>query len=191
MNKSDDLLKSLLALYRKLRSQIREKWNRDLPFDEIVFDRWERASNLGFGKGSSIYHNSYVYGDVSVGTNTWIGPYTLLDGSGGLQIGRNCSISAGAHALTHDTVKWAVSGGKAEYEYAPVIIGDCCFIGTHAIITKGITIGNHCVISAGCVVTKDVPDFSIVAGVPSRVIGHVIVSENDKITFNYDKKKKV
>ncbi len=105
----------LLALYAHLRAETHARWDRDLPFDELLFDRWERARSLGFGEGASIYHSALVYGDVVVGPSTWIGPFTLLDGSGGLRIGRNCSISAGVHIYSHDTVKWALSGGALAY----------------------------------------------------------------------------
>src|SRR4051812_32486005 len=77
----DALSRGLVTLYAMKREEIRSKWGRDLPFDELVFDRWERARELGFGAESSIYHLSYVYGDVSVGEHTWIGPFTLLDGT--------------------------------------------------------------------------------------------------------------
>src|SRR5437667_11348420 len=97
MTEPGALLRSLVRLYERLRLNMREHWQRDLPFEELLFDRWERAKSLGFGEGTSIYHNSYVYGNVKVGTHTWIGPYTLLEGSGGLQIGDYCSISAGVH----------------------------------------------------------------------------------------------
>ena len=100
-------LDQLRGVYDALRSEMREKWHRDLPLEELLFDRWERARKLGFGEGTSIYHNSYVYGDVHVGERTWIGPFTILDGSGGLRIGSNCSISAGVHIFTHDSVQWA------------------------------------------------------------------------------------
>ncbi|MGQ9581832.1 MAG: acyltransferase [Armatimonadota bacterium] len=165
---------------------MRERWKRDLPFDEILFDRWERAKSLGFGEGSSIYHNSYVYGDVRVGKNTWIGPYTLLDGSGGLTIGDYCSISAGVHIYTHDTVKWAVSGGKAEYERAPVKIGNCCYIGSQTVITKGVTIGDHCVIGACSFVDRDIPPFTVAFGRPCRPVGRVEVDIMGNIELLFD-----
>src|SRR5438132_9780956 len=119
-----------VGVYETLGATMRKRWDRDLPIEELLYDRWERARALGFGEGSSIYHNSYVYGRVSVGANTWIGPMTLLDGSGGLSIGDYCSISAGVQIYTHDTVKWALSGGTAEYERAPVVIGSNCHIGS-------------------------------------------------------------
>src|SRR5258708_3220000 len=69
----------LKELYTASRASMRSRFNRDLPFDELLFDRWERAASLGFGAESSIYHLAYVYGDVRVGEHTWVGPYTLLD----------------------------------------------------------------------------------------------------------------
>ena len=52
----------------------------------------------------------------------------------------------------------------------PIRIGHDCWIGGNAIICPGITIGDRCVIAAGSVVTKDVPDDSMVAGVPAKII---------------------
>ena len=183
MTELDRLLKSLVALYDKLRANMRERWQRDLPFDELLFDRWERAKRLGFGEGSSIYHNSYVYGDVRVGKNTWIGPYTLLDGSGGLTIGDFCSISAGVHIYTHDTVMWAISGGKAEYEHAPVRIGNCCHIGGQTVIAKGVTIGDHCVIGACSFVNRDVPPYTVAFGIPCKPVGRVELDGTEHVAL--------
>lgn len=165
----------MIKLYHNLRDTMKAKWNRDLPFCELVFDRWERAKSLGFGEGTSIYHNSYVYGDVNVGKNTWIGPFTILDGSGGLEIGDNCSISAGVHIYTHDSIKWAISGGKAEYEHASVKIGDCCYVGPYAVVTKGVKVGNHSIVGAYSLVDKDVLPYNKVTGNPAIVVGRVQV----------------
>ena len=183
MNSSEVLRKSVLELYKWLRKGMRQKWKRDLPFEEMIFDRWERAGSLGFGEGTSIYHNSYVYGDVAVGKNTWIGPYTLLDGSGSLTIGDYCSISAGVHIYTHDTVKWALSGGKAEYERAPVRIGNCCHIGARTVIAKGVTIGDHCVIGACSFVNHDIHSRTIAVGTPCKPAGDVKVENDGNVTF--------
>jgi acetyltransferase-like isoleucine patch superfamily enzyme len=182
----DDLARQLLELYEARRGAVRSRWARDLPFEELLFDRWERAGSLGFGAGSSIYHQSYVYGDVSVGKETWIGPYTLLDGTGGLRIGDHCSISAGVHIYTHDTVAWAISGGRSPVERAPVSIGDCCYIGSQVVIAKGVTIGDHSVIGAGSFVNRDVPAYSVAAGTPCRTIGRVSLSETGEVRLSYD-----
>ena len=52
----------------------------------------------------------------------------------------------------------------------PVVIGDDVWIGANAVILPGVTIGRHCVVAAGAVVTKDVPDNSVVAGVPAKIL---------------------
>jgi acetyltransferase-like isoleucine patch superfamily enzyme len=181
----DNAVEQLRALYVRLREEMRSRWNRDLPLEELLFDRWERADSLGFGKGASIYHSSYVYGDVTVGERTWIGPFTVLDGSGGLRIGRSCSISAGVHIYTHDSVRWAVSDGAAPYERAPVTIGDCCYVGSHAVIAKGVHIGEHSVIAANTFVNRDLPPYSIAGGTPCRILGRVTV-QGAEVGLTYD-----
>jgi acetyltransferase-like isoleucine patch superfamily enzyme len=187
MDDPETTQQTLTALYGRLRQDMQARFARDLPFEELLFDRWERARQLGFGAGASIYHNSYVYGTVTVGANTWIGPFVLLDGSGGLTIGSTCSISAGVHVYTHDSVAWAVSGGRLPYERAPVRIGDCCYVGSQAVIAKGVTIGDHSVIGAGAFVNRDVPPYTVAAGVPCRPLGRVVVKEDGAISFEYER----
>lgn len=179
------ILKELRQLYKILTEQMKQKWNRDLPLEELLFDRWERAKHLGFGEGASIYHNSYVYGDVKVGKHTWVGPFTLLDGSGGLKIGDYCSICSGVQIYTHDTVKWALSGGKAKYEKAPVKIGNYCYMGSQTVIIKGAIIGDHSVIGACSFVNKEIPAYSIAAGSPAKVIGKVKIGDCGKVQYEY------
>jgi acetyltransferase-like isoleucine patch superfamily enzyme len=186
VSEDERLRAQLVTLYTALRGQMRERWARDLPLDELLSDRWERARSLGFGERASIYASSLVYGEVAVGADTWIGPFTLLDGSGGLRIGRNCSISAGVQIYTHDTVKWAVSGGTAPYEQAPVEIGDCCHLGAQAVVARGVTIGPHSVIGACSFVNRDVPAYTVGAGVPCRPIGRVEVADDGSVEIVID-----
>lgn len=168
------------ALYQDLRQDMRARWNRTLPFDELLFDRWELARYLGFGEGTSIYQNSYVFGDVKVGAKTWIGPNVILEGSGGtLSIGSACSISAGVQIYTHDSIAWALTGGRAEYRQGPVSVGDACHIGAMSVIAKGVNIGDHCLVAANSVVTRSIPSFSIARGSPAEVAGRVRVDGKD------------
>ena len=180
-----ELAERLRRLYEAEDALMRQRFDRSLPLSESISDRWERARTLGFGEGASIYHHSYVYGDVRVGHGTWIGPNTLLDGSGGLEIGDFCSISAGAQIYTHNTVRWALSGGQAEYEHAPTTIGDACFIGPCAVIAMGISIGRRCVVGAHAYVNRDLVDSSIALGVPARVVGRVVDGPPGEVALDY------
>ena len=133
----------------------------------------------------TIYDSTTIVGDVKIGPATWIGPFCSLDGTGGLDIGEGCDISAGVHIQTHDTVRRCVSGKKMPVDYAPVSIWDYVFIGVGATILKGVTIGPHSVVAAGAVVTKDVSPCTIVGGVPAKKIGVVRFDEKGLVKLQY------
>lgn len=122
--------------------------------------------------------HAWVVGEPQIGEGTWIGAFTVLDGSGGLRIGAGCDISSGVQIYTHSSAKRCVSGRAYEQvDRAPVEIADRVFIGAGAVINMGVSIGESAVIGAGAVVTKDVPAGAIVGGVPARVIGRVDLSD--------------
>lgn len=182
----DRLHEDLRALHERLRAHTLETYGRMNPFAEDLFDWKERGRAwTRDDRGVTIYNSTPVVGDVEIGEDTWIGPYCSLDGTGGLTIGRNCSISLGCQINSHDTIRWALSGGRAEYEYAPTAIGDCCFLGTMSVVTKGVTIGDHCLVAAGSVVSGDVESFAIVGGVPARRIGTVAVGDDGEVELRY------
>jgi acetyltransferase-like isoleucine patch superfamily enzyme len=172
------LLEELRMLLSQQQAEVQKQWNRSLPFADYLVDRWQKAKSLGFGEGTSIYDSSLVLGDVTIGKNTWIGPFTVLDGSAGLTIGDHCSISAGVQIYTHDTVQWATSGGIAQPERAPVQIGSRCYIGPNTIISKGVTIGDGCVIGANSLVNRNIPSNTKAWGTPARCQGSVGSTED-------------
>ena len=164
------IYKALRRLYFLLVRDKAKRHNRYLSLSDYIVDRWERAAYMGFGDGSSVYDSCLVLGDVKVGKDTWIGPYTILDGSGGgLIIGDGCAISAGVHIYTHDTVDNVIS--ELEISHAPVKIGNHVYIGPQSVVSKGITIGDYCVIGAHSLVNKDIPAGVKAFGNPAKVVG--------------------
>lgn len=115
--------------------------------------------------------HAWVLGDPQIGGGTWIGAFTVIDGSGGLTIGEHCDISAGAQIYTHSTVARALSDDRTPVERRPTDIGDHVHVGAGAIILMGSRIGHHSVVAAGAVVTQDTvaPPGSLLVGVPARV----------------------
>lgn len=123
------------------------------------------------------YHEqAWISGDPVIGAGTWIGAFTVLDGSGGLTIGAGCDISCGVQIYTHSTARRCVSGRAYPHvDRAPVTIGDRVFLGANAVVQMGVSIGDGAVVAAGAVVTGDVAAGTVVSGVPARVTGTVVV----------------
>jgi acetyltransferase-like isoleucine patch superfamily enzyme len=131
--------------------------------------------------------HAWIVGAPEIGAGTWIGAFTVIDGSGGLSVGIGCDISSGAQIYTHSSVRRCVSGRAfAEVERQPTRIGDRVFIGANAVVNMGVTIGDEAVVAAGAVVTRDVPARTVVAGVPARPVATVLLDGAalaDGVTF--------
>ncbi len=168
------------------REEMREQYNRVLPSGEYIFNRFDKADYINAGNKSSIYDTSVVMGDVEIGDNVWIGPYTLLEGlNGKLKIGNYVSINSGVMIYTHDSTQSYVSGGIMPIKRGDVTIGNNTVIGTMSMIGCNVSIGNHCVVGAHSFVNNDIPDYSIAAGTPAKIIGKVEVDKEGKTTFRY------
>ena len=104
---------------------------------------------------------------VSIGKNTIINWDCMLYTTGGLVIGENVSIGAGVWLITgtHD-----MNHPQFIDTYKPIMVGDYVWIGMRATILGGVTIGEGAVVMAGAVVTRDVPPYAVVGGVPAKVI---------------------
>lgn len=115
--------------------------------------------------------HAWFVGEPVIGEQCWIGAFTVIDGSGGLSIGRGCDISAGAQIYSHSTVRRALSGKAEPIERAATTIGNYVHVGAGAVILMGCNVGDHCVIAAGAVVPQhtQVPEWSVVAGVPATI----------------------
>jgi acetyltransferase-like isoleucine patch superfamily enzyme len=172
-------------VHGQLDTAFLEELNRSVSFGDVFVDRWERASKLGFGDRTNIYDSSLVIGEVKIGSDCWIGPYTILDGSGSLTVGNFCTISAGVHIYTHDNLKNTLSSGKLSIDRKPVIIANNCYIAPNVVIAKGVELGNFCVVGANSFVNRSYDAYSILAGNPAKQIGRVQLQENGDINFKY------
>ena len=150
------------------------------------------------GKGSKIYHSvrmdtppyrrfslgqksvveSYscinnAVGDVVIGDHTRIGLHNTIIGP--VTIGSHVNLAQGitVTGLNHNFESTDKRIDEQGVSTLQVTIGDDIWIGANAAIMPGVTIGNHCVVAAGAVVTKDVPPHSLVAGVPAKIIKQI------------------
>lgn len=115
----------------------------------------------------------WITGEPEIGAGTWIGAFTLIDGQGGLKIGRGCDISSGAQILTHSTVRRCLTERRHnQVDRLPTVLEDFVFVGSNAVVLMGCHIGHHSVIGAGAVVLEEsvIPPYSLVVGVPGRVV---------------------
>lgn len=112
-------------------------------------------------------------GDVVIGDHTRIGLHNTIIGP--VTIGQHVNLAQGivVTALNHN---YSIPDQRIDQQgvtTAAVTIGNDCWIGANAVILPGVTIGEHSVVAAGAVVTKDVPSHSLVAGVPARIIKQI------------------
>lgn len=133
----------------------------------LIRNGWKKAAYL---KKKKVFYKQ--------GEKCYYHPYKIPAEPQIVSLGNNVFIAADVSLITHD-MSYEVfnhdpklkDGTVLRTYNGAVIIGNNVFIGAKAIIMPGVTIGDRCIVAAGSVVTKDVPDGSVVAGVPARVIG--------------------
>ncbi|MFH5877306.1 acyltransferase [Arthrobacter sp. NA-172] len=122
---------------------------------------------LFLGDRSYVSAHSYLWGDVEVGEDCTLNPFTEVRGKirigNGVRVGAHTSILGFNHLMATDRPIF-----EQGLEFDGITIGDDVWIGSHVTIVDGVNVGEHSVIGAGAVVTKDVTPWSIVAGNPAR-----------------------
>ncbi len=125
------------------------------------------------GPGASVAAHAFIHGPVTLAAQVSVNPHATLDGgrkgiviSEGTRIAARASLFAFEHGLSPER---AIR--EQPVRSHGIQIGADVWIGTQATVTDGVQIGDHAVVAAGAVVTRDVPSWAVVAGVPARVIG--------------------
>ncbi|MDO8269286.1 MAG: acyltransferase [Candidatus Levybacteria bacterium] len=130
-----------------------------------------RLFGVAIGKGSTIHMFASFYNptNISIGKDTIIGEWAVLDGRARLQIGDHVDIASNVmiYNAEHDIHSQEFTKARMD----KVVIEDYVFIGPRAIILPGVTLGRGAVVAAGAVVVKDVAALTIVGGVPAKEIG--------------------
>lgn len=133
-----------------------------------------RRSKLTFGDDVVIAPNAMIQGNVCIGDRCSVQTGTLIvgDSTYGIRIGNDVRIAPYVVIISSNHVfdRTDVTIASQGLRNAPIIIEDDVWIGSRVNITAGVTIGKGAVIGAGAVVTKDVQPYTVVGGVPARVI---------------------
>lgn len=118
-------------------------------------------------------------GDVTIGDHTRIGIHSTIIGP--VCIGSHVHLAQGitVTALNHNFTNTDQRIDQQGITTQQVVIGDDVWIGANSVILPGVTIGHHCVVAAGAVVTKDVPDYCVVGGVPAKVIKTLVRQQTE------------
>ena len=136
------------------------------------------------------------YGQGGYWHPDWIPSYPEL-----IEIGNNVTIAADVRIYEHDMIHWMWNqdvhyrGKKIEQKRAGVKIGDNSVLGARCIVLYNVKIGKNVVVGSGSIVTRDVPDYAIVAGCPAKIIGNTKelfkrrIAENgfDMTDYSYEK----
>lgn len=109
--------------------------------------------------------------NITVGKNVFINEGCCFQDQGGITVGDGCLIGQQVvfATLDHDPLPEK----RADMLPAPILLGKNVWVGAHATILSGVTVGDNAIIAAGAVVTKDVPAGAIVGGVPAKVIKYI------------------
>jgi acetyltransferase-like isoleucine patch superfamily enzyme len=168
-----------IPIFSELRLYFCNNWINKIPSHIIRLWFYRKVMGFQIGENSSILmHCTFdAAKGFRMGSNSVINAYCKLDTRGGIDIGNNVSISSDVIILTadHDMNSPSFDGRNK-----PIKINDYAWIGTRVLILPGIVIGNGAVAAAGSVITKDIVDFAVVAGVP----GKIIKNRSENLSYN-------
>jgi acetyltransferase-like isoleucine patch superfamily enzyme len=128
------------------------------------------------GKGISFRKGFYLAvekgGKIRIGDNCFFNHYCSLVSINSISIGEGSIFGEGVkiydHNHSYDSGK-EILIKRREYTFAPVVIGKHCWLASYVVVLKGVTIGDNCVIGAGCIITKDIPANSVVVNSQTHI----------------------
>jgi len=132
--------------------------------------------NVKLGHDVYIGHDTILKGyhlnELQIGSGTWVGQQCFFHSAGGLTIGQDVGIGPGVKIITsvHQEHGRGTPILHSQLDFAPVHIEDHADLGVGSIVLPGVTVGRGAQVGAGAVVTADVPEYAVVAGVPARVL---------------------
>jgi serine acetyltransferase len=135
-----------------------------------------RQGSVTVGRESQLGQGAILHpwgGTISIGRHVFIGPYAVIYGHGGVEIGDHTLLAMHCCVVSsnHEVPEAASIIRNHPDILLPTKIGRDVWLGAGSKVLGGVTIGDGCVIGAGAVVTSDLPAFSIAVGIPARVIG--------------------
>ena len=165
----------------KIKNKKKVSFNGSATIEDGCFIQALSKGGITIGNNFSLGRNSIIEctgvirelgEELIIGDNVGIAANAFIAMRGKVEIGSNTIFGPGVsiHAENHNFQEIDKPIKLQGATRKGIKIGEDCWIGSKAVILDGVTIGNHSIIAAGAVVTKDIPDYAIVGGVPAKVI---------------------
>lgn len=128
------------------------------------------GNGYSLGEGTKVVGPVYSPGKLKTGRNCWLGRNLTIHGTGSVEIGDNCNIAPDVTFLTGGQATDSQEGEAAEEQSPSICVEEGCWIGTGAILCQNVTISKGCMVIPAACVMKNVPENTLVGGVPARIM---------------------